>query len=152
MVAMYQFSITVGVLVAYFTNEYFRILSENTAANPAGSGLINWLISDVWRIMLGSEVIPAVLFLILLFFVPRSPRFAASIGKKAEGLRILTKINGPELASREIIEIEKAIQKEKGTFSQLFKPGLRKATYITLFSGHHLSVERNRYHTTFTVR
>ncbi len=133
MVSMYQLAITLGILVAYFTNDYFRSLSEGLNLENKLTGLMGWIISDVWRIMLGSELIPALLFIVLLFFVPRSPRYAMSKGNKEEALAILTKINGSDIAKEEIIEIETVINQEEGTFSQLFKPGLRKATFIALF-------------------
>ncbi len=133
MVSMYQLSITIGVLIAYFTNEYFRSLSETYIAEVKSGSLIGWVISDVWRIMLGSELIPALLFLFLLFIVPRSPRFAMSKGMKEEAYKTLSKINGYTIAKKELVEIEEAISHEEGTFSQLFKPTLRKATFIALF-------------------
>jgi SP family arabinose:H+ symporter-like MFS transporter len=133
MVSMYQLYITLGILIAYFTNDYFRSLSEEFNLENNITGLMSWIISDVWRIMLGSELIPAFIFLALLFLVPRSPRYAMSKGKKDEALAILIKINGRDIAKEEIIEIETVINNEGGTFSQLFKPGLRKATFIALF-------------------
>ena len=133
MVSMYQLFITLGILIAYFTNDYFRSLSEGFNLENNITGLMSWIISDVWRIMLGSELIPAFIFLALLFLVPRSPRYAMSKGNKDEALAILTKINGRDIAKEEIIEIETVINNEGGTFSQLFKPGLRKATFIALF-------------------
>ncbi|SNZ01757.1 sugar porter family MFS transporter [Flagellimonas pacifica] len=133
MVSMYQLSITVGVLMAYFTNEYFRGLSQSRAFQGSSERFIDWIMGDVWRVMLGSELIPSFLFLILLFMVPRSPRFAMSRGKKGEALKILAKINGKAIAQKEIVEIEQAIDQEKASFAQLFKPGLKKATFIALF-------------------
>lgn len=133
MVSMYQFSITIGVLIAYFSNEYFRSLSEGFTQEKRTGDLFDWVLTDVWRVMLGSELIPALLFLTLLFLVPRSPRYAMSKGRKQEALAILIKINGNAIAQKEIVEIENAIAHEEGTFIQLFKPGLRKATFIALF-------------------
>ena len=90
LVSMYQFAITLGVLVAFFTNDHFRVLAENYLNGATSKGFWSWILTDVWRIMLGSEAIPCLFFLGLLFFVPVSPRFmmmrgneeAASAGRR----------------------------------------------------------------------
>ncbi len=133
MVAMYQLSITFGVLVAYFSNEFFRLIAEGFIANQNSSALMAWLMGDIWRLMLGSEFIPAVAFLILLFLIPLSPRYALSIGHKNKALSILSRINGQASAVQEIQEINASLKLEKGTFFQLFQAELRKPTLIALF-------------------
>ncbi|MCY4215816.1 MAG: sugar porter family MFS transporter [Flavobacteriaceae bacterium] len=133
MVAMYQLSITFGVLIAYFSNDFFRSIAEGFVANENSSMLIMWFMGDVWRLMLGSELIPATAFLILLFFVPLSPRYALSIGYKNKALSILSRVNGHDMAVKEIQEMNESLKLEKGTFSQLFHPELRKPTFIALF-------------------
>ncbi len=133
MVAMYQLSITFGVLVAYFSNEFFRLIAEGFIANQNSSALMAWLMGDIWRLMLGSEFIPAVAFLILLFLIPLSPRYALSIGHKNKALSILSRINGQASAVQEIQEINASLKLEKGTFFQLFQAELTKPTLIALF-------------------
>ncbi|MBT5975355.1 MAG: MFS transporter, partial [Flavobacteriaceae bacterium] len=56
--ALFQFNIVVGILISYLSNYFIGGASDGN-----------------WRIMLGIEIIPAALFLILIFFVPRSPRW-----------------------------------------------------------------------------
>jgi len=133
MVSMYQFAITLGILTAYFTNDLFRVLNENMNIPDSSGGFFNWIVFDVWRIMLGAEIVPCILFFGLLFFVPSSPRFMMLIKKESEAIKILTKINGSILAQKEIVDIKDTIQMEKGSIIQLFKPGIRKATFIALF-------------------
>ena len=59
LVALFQFNIVLGILLAYLSNY-----------------LIASLVSDVsWRLMLGVEAIPALAFMIMVLFVPRSPRW-----------------------------------------------------------------------------
>ncbi|MCY4161494.1 MAG: sugar porter family MFS transporter [Flavobacteriaceae bacterium] len=133
MVAMYQLSITFGVLIAYFSNDFFRSIAEDFMVNENSSILTARFMEDVWRLMLGSELIPAVAFLIFLFLVPLSPRYAVSIGQKKKALAILSRINGYEIATKEVQEINESLKLEKGTFSQLFQVELRKPTFIALF-------------------
>ncbi len=61
-----------------------------------------WNLETGWRIMLGSEVIPAVLFFILLLFIPESPRWLASKGKIKEATIILETIKWTRKSSNPI--------------------------------------------------
>lgn len=65
-----------------------------------------------WRNMLWSELVPSILFLVLLFFVPKSPRWLALNGQKSQALDVLVRIHGEEVANKEIHEIEKSIEKD----------------------------------------
>jgi len=70
MVTIFQFAITIGIVTAYFINALLLELSTTISfINPDGIWQ-NIIINEVWRSMLGSETIPALLFLILVFFVP----------------------------------------------------------------------------------
>src|SRR5690606_28601811 len=71
MVALNQFALTIGILAAYFSNNYVG----NVMANQAHvlGGLFSEV--EVWRIMLGAAAIPSLVFLLLLVWVPESPRF-----------------------------------------------------------------------------
>ena len=83
LVSLYQLAITVGFLVAYLVN--FLILNYvergGSFAHPVMQKLF---IQEYWRGMLGSETIPDLLFLILIFFIPESPRWLAVQGLKKE--------------------------------------------------------------------
>src|SRR4029079_1747191 len=79
MVALYQFAITVGILSSYFVNAWLLHIARSSPSG--GSGWIHTtFVTEVWRGMLGSEAIPAVLFLILLLLVPESPRWLIARG------------------------------------------------------------------------
>lgn len=114
LVSYYQLAIVVGFFIVFLATYFIgRNLTEEQ----------NLAIG--WRRMFWSELIPAGLFLILLFFVPKSPRWLAMKGKKEESLRILTKILGPEEAQRESVEIEKSLQKKnKGVKINYFSKGI----------------------------
>ena len=69
LVSLYQFAITLGILVAYFTNSWFLELSTSELFFNSGNQIQKIFSSEVWRIMLGSETVPALLFLILDVFL-----------------------------------------------------------------------------------
>lgn len=127
LVSMYQFAVTLGVLVAYFSNNLLRQTQEYL------SDLFSVPTTEIWRLMLGSELIPSVLFLALLFFVPESPRFLVMLNKKEKAGNILEKISGPVIAQKEMKEITLALASEGGSVSEMFAPGLRKASFIAIF-------------------
>jgi len=78
--------------------------------------------------MFGSEVLPAMLFFITMFFIPESPRWLASKGKNKQAGVTLARINGSSLAEKELHSINEAIAKEeKGSWKALFRPGIRVA-------------------------
>jgi SP family arabinose:H+ symporter-like MFS transporter len=86
--------------------------------------------------MFGVGVIPAVLFALLLLFVPESPRWLAKEGRVDRALAIFARVSGREAAVREMQGIQSSLQQEEGRFAELFRPGLR----IALMVGVMLSV------------
>lgn len=119
LVTLYQLAIVLGMLLIYFIN-----------MKVAGLGDETWNTNLGWRYMFGSEAIPAIMFLILLIFVPESPRWLAKEGNKKNSLKILEKINGEENARRVYNEIEEQLNEEEGSFSELFQPGFRLALIV----------------------
>jgi SP family xylose:H+ symportor-like MFS transporter len=95
LVAWNQFAIIFGMLVIYFVN--FGI-------SKTGSGDA-WLNSIGWRYMFLSGTVPAGLFLLLLFFVPETPRFLMMKGREEEARAVLTKLVTPEERDAELNEI-----------------------------------------------
>jgi sugar porter (SP) family MFS transporter len=91
LVALYQFQIVFGILVAFLSN---YVLAEYFSLN--------------WRWMLGIEIIPAAIFLIMVLKVPESPRWLLIRKKdKAECLRVLKSID-PNNAVEILDEIRNA--------------------------------------------
>lgn len=119
LVSLYQLAIVIGINVIYFVN-----------LKIAGSGNEAWNVDMGWRYMLGSEMIPAVLFLVLLFIVPESPRWLIKKGRKEEANYILTKVNGKQKAGELMTEIETALAQESGTIGDIFGKGLRMALVV----------------------
>lgn len=121
LVSWNQFAIIFGMLVVYFVNYTIAL-----------SGDANWLDSIGWRWMFASEIIPAALFLILLFFVPETPRYLALKNNEAKAMKILTKINGATVAGVVMDEIKATL---KATSGKLFSYG-----YVVIIAGVLLSV------------
>jgi len=137
MVALYQFAITVGILTAYFANAIMLKLSGSlTGLDPAGI----WnklLVTEVWRGMFATELLPALFFFLIMFFVPSSPRWLVSKDRKEEAGQILERINDREFAQMELNQIQESLAKEeKGAWSTLFKKGIR----VALFAGMGLAI------------
>ena len=82
LVSMYQLAITVGFLLAYLMNYLVLKGADTTATDPSlGSRMFN---NEYWRGMLGYETLPDLLFLILIFFIPESPRWLAVRGERKD--------------------------------------------------------------------
>jgi len=135
MVALYQLAIATGILFAYFSNAW---LLKNSINLEIENALLHRLFAEeVWRAMFGSEVVPAMLFFITMFFIPESPRWLAAKGKNRQAGAVLTKINGNALAETELRSINEALAKEeKGSWKVLFRPGIR----VAMFAGIILAV------------
>ena len=119
MVSINQFAIIFGMLVVYFVNYFI-----------AGLGDQAWNVAFGWRWMFGSEALPALLLLLLLFYVPESPRWLTRQGRAAEAEKILERIGGPDHARVELAEINQALTREGGSLRQLLQPGVRLALVI----------------------
>jgi sugar porter (SP) family MFS transporter len=134
MVTLYQFAITIGILAAYFSNAL--LLSWSQSGSVQGE-FLNWIVvSEVWRGMFGMGVIPAVLFFLLLFFIPQSPRWLMARGYPDRARAILARVTNEETAAREVEEIQATLKEETGSIRQLFQPGLR----LPLFLGVSIAV------------
>jgi MFS transporter, SP family, arabinose:H+ symporter len=119
LVSLYQLAIVVGILLIFFVNMLVQ-----------GMGDEIWNINTGWRYMLGSETIPAVLFLAAIMFIPESPRWLMKEKKDSQALDILKKIHSPERAVEISREIRSALQEQKGTFKELFAGRYRKTLLI----------------------
>ena len=103
LVSINQFAIIFGMLVVYFVN--WGIASGKP---------LEWINDIGWRWMFASEAIPAVLFGVLLFFVPETPRYLTLIKKENEALKVLSKINGKEEAKTILAEIKDTVEHHSG--------------------------------------
>ncbi len=130
LIALYQLAITIGIVVAYFSNVFLQWLSTNVLAEMS-AGPWRWiLVDEVWRGMFGAGAIPAIVFLLLLLIVPETPRWLAKQGRIDEARAVLARVVGPKEADRELTEIRQALEQEGGSLLQLLQPGLRVALVI----------------------
>jgi len=121
LVSFNQFAIIFGMQVIYFVNYFI-----------ARQGNDQWLINEGWRWMFLSGAIPASLFLILLFFVPETPRYLVLKGKDDKALKVLNRISGSDKAPAILEEI-------KGTLHETSVPWLSFG-FLVIFIGIMLSV------------
>ena len=131
LVSLYQLAVTVGFLGAYLVNYQLLAWAES------GTQLsVDWLnkifITEVWRGMLGMETLPAILFFIIIFFIPESPRWLIVRGKELKAVNILEKIyNSITEAKSQLNETKAVLTSEtKSEWSLLMKPGIFKAVII----------------------
>jgi MFS transporter, SP family, arabinose:H+ symporter len=132
LVSMYQLAITVGFLGAYLANYGLLQYSETLLANGATAGLYGKIFaSEAWRAMLGMEAVPAVLFFVVLFFIPESPRWLIVNKSEVKASSILKKIYGDKEAGVQISNVKQLIESEtKSDWRMLLQPGFRMALFI----------------------
>ena len=122
LVALYQFNIVFGIFVAYFSNLW---LQGFDGAND-------------WRWMLGVEAIPALIYCILILFVPRSPRWLiVERSNSEEALEVLQSIYDQENAERHVREIQQEELTTKGRasiFSRAYRFPLTLAFLVAFFN------------------
>ncbi|MFT3680135.1 MAG: D-xylose transporter XylE [Ferruginibacter sp.] len=114
LVSFNQFAIIFGMLVIYFVNYVI-----------AGKGDEQWLVTDGWRWMFFSGVIPALIFFILLFVVPETPRYLAMKGEDEKALKVLEKIGGKENAAAVLNSI-------KSTLHETSRPWLSYGSLVII--------------------
>ena len=120
LVALYQFNIVLGILIAYLSNYLLR---------DAGS--------EPWRWMLGVEAIPAFIYLLFVFFIPKSPRWLLSNAKEQEAeevLGILYSESELEKHMTEIKELSKQKIQGEGIFKKKYRLPLILAFLIAFFN------------------
>jgi sugar porter (SP) family MFS transporter len=111
MVVLFQFMVVFGITVAYFTG---------------------FALGEHWRWMFGLGVVPAIVLLAGMVFLPESPRWLVAEKRKDEAMKVLQRIRGDAAIARaEIAEIETVAQKEPtGSWRDLTKPWIRPAVIV----------------------
>lgn len=117
-------------------NQLFNCIGNlaifSIAAIIASYATETWNIEYGWRMIFATGIAPAIIFLLLLAWVPESPRWLIRKGRLEQGLDILRKINPDESTAREqLAAIKLALQSEQSSrLSELFTPRLRRALII----------------------
>lgn len=114
-----------------------RLVNINQLSNVIGINLaviVSYLLSfdENWRWMFGTQGVPVIFLIVGLLLIPESPRWLVQKGRIAEALAILTRINGEEMAQKEIKEIQAKLQETTGKSNELFRAGMRRALFIAV--------------------
>lgn len=131
LVSLYQLAVTVGFLGAYLVN--YQLLAYAESCTNPGIGWFDLIfVTEVWRGMLGMETLPAILFFIIIFFIPESPRWLILKGQDAKATNILKRIyvSAKDVAFQ-VNETKSVLSSEsKSEWSLLLQPGILKAVII----------------------
>ncbi|SDG05543.1 sugar porter family MFS transporter [Terriglobus roseus] len=120
LVGFFQVNIVVGVLIAYLSNYVIGL---------------QHLGSTEWRWQLGVAAIPAALFVVALFGIPRSPRWLAMMGRREEALKVLNLIGDPDPQKR-LDRIEKEINEERAVAHMpLFRKAHARGIFVAVTVG-----------------
>ena len=122
LVSLYQLAVTIGFLLAYLAN---WMIDSSADLTSAGSLWTNMWNSEMWRGMLGSETLPALLFFTIIFFIPESPKWLIVTGKMDKASMVLRKIySAKEDVDNEIVQTRESLGTDKGSWADLLKPGI----------------------------
>ena len=132
LVSLYQLAITVGFMGAYLVNYAISNYADNMKELGVSDGLWSkFMVSESWRGMLGAESLPALLFFIVLFFIPESPRWLVIKSKESAALKTLKRIYGSKKADEQVYDLKNLVQsEEESDWKILFQPGFRIALFI----------------------
>ena len=118
--AQYRGALSTIQQVAIIAGLFFSFLSNYVLAKVSGSSEnVLWWDFETWRWMFWMELIPAVVFLVALFFIPFSPRFLVAKQKKDNALAVLSKLYGAKAGAAKLEEIDASLAADH------HKPSLR---------------------------
>jgi SP family arabinose:H+ symporter-like MFS transporter len=119
MIAYYQLAITIGILLAYFSDALFLSLAQNGTILPA------YFRNEVWRPMFLAMALPSVIFIGLLLKVPESPRWLIAVNEKEKALGILHRIRPAAVAAKEFSDMVAAAARNTSRPVSLFGGAFR---------------------------
>jgi sugar porter (SP) family MFS transporter len=121
LVSMNQIAIVSGMVGAYAVNR-----------SIVGWGDADWMVNFGWKWMFGMATGPALVFLLLTFFIPETPRWLAKQEKFKDSMAVLGKITSPARAPAAYDEIIRSLHEEEGKMRELFRPGARRITFMAM--------------------
>lgn len=124
-VAINQLTIVIGILAAQIAN---YIIAEPVPDGITKVEMLNsWNTITGWRWMFWAELVPAGAFFLLMFALPKSPRFLLKLGDEIKSTQILSKIGGPEYANTEVRKIKETFNEkdDKIHFKDLTAPKIK---------------------------
>ena len=131
LVSLYQLAVTIGVVGAYISNYY---LLHYAQGSTCAEGLFGYVfVEEWWRGMLGVGVVPSVIFLVAVLFIPESPRWLVLKGNTATATSIFSKIyNEISDVKKQISDTLEVSKSNAGSssYAALLKPGIRTAVIV----------------------
>ena len=119
LVGLFQFNVVFGILLAYFSNYVIGTMGFGSAE---------------WRWKLGIAALPAVAFLVMLFGIPRSPRWLVK-KQRVEEARTVLQLTGEENYEQELQDIIVSIDAEHVTSDALFQWKYRLPIFLAVSIG-----------------
>lgn len=119
LVGLFQVNIVLGILLAYLSN-YLIGLADLGATE--------------WRWQLGVAGLPAALFFVMLFTIPRSPRWLVAKNNVSEAQDVLKAIT-PDTADLELQEIVESMGESRANTEKLFTPKYYKLIALAIMAG-----------------
>ena len=135
LVTVFQFAITIGIMLALLNNYWIDQWARSLAGSVAPGGFMDWfVVRETWRAMFASELVPGVVFLAMACFLPESPRWLVRRGFHDKARRVLQRIFR-EGADDEFASIRETISQESRTaarFVDVFQPRYRKPLVVAV--------------------
>ena len=116
LVAITQFNIVLGILLAYLSNYGVAGLDYGEVE---------------WRVMFGVEALPAAVFLVLMFATPRSPRWLVAQGRSGAAAQVLVMVGAKDV-QRELAEIEASLAESAEGDEALIQPKYRRSVRLAV--------------------
>lgn len=118
LVAMYQLSIVIGILMAFLSNFLLRNAGE-----------------DAWRWMIGVAAFPSLIYMIAVLYIPNSPRWLAMKGKTAQAEKVLKVIAPHANINSLLVELKSVeMQVKENIFMKKYRTALLLAFFIAFFN------------------
>lgn len=121
LVSLNQMAILLGMVLSYIVNAWIGRMGDGA-----------WLAETGWRVMLGAEAVPALIFLALSLAIPESPRWLLKRGWTDRARVVLQRLHGAATAQRELAEIRDAISHEQASVMELFRRGRRGVVVMAM--------------------
>ncbi len=118
LVAMYQLSIVIGILMAFLSNFLLRNAGE-----------------DAWRWMIGVAAFPSLIYMIAVLYIPNSPRWLAMKGKTAQAEKVLKAIAPHANINSLLAELKSIeVQVKENIFMKKYRTAMLLAFFIAFFN------------------
>jgi len=116
LVAMFQFNVVLGILMAYLSN---FLLSE--------------VFTEAWRWMLGIQALPSLLFIVTVLLIPESPRWLVLVKKDFQTAKTILETIDTQNADKILAQIQESAQSQgKSQFSLLWQPAYRRPLTLSV--------------------